>query len=226
MIDAMRTLVALLPGLLVVSAASNTAHASQLLWTNGAPASVSTNCDSTPDHCPGGDGGWTIYDNFTLSVSTLVVGLTFDSSFAAGSSADYLSSNWSIWDVDPMGGSKSLGPLASGSAVASLSTDSIGATQFSIGGLNLNLSANTYWLGYENVMANNSDNGRTSAVLSSNTVTLAGFEQASDNGAFSFHYTGNTVFTIEGPAPEPATWGLVMVGLAYIAKRRLKRERQ
>jgi hypothetical protein len=229
------TMALVMVGLLTVCY-SRTAKADSI-WSNGLPLSISTNCDSSPDMCngPAGNTGWTVYDNFNLTSATTITGFTFDSFFMMGSAADYLSTNWSIWALDPITSlAFSFPPLASGNAVATLSTDSSGAvtvTGFSVAGLNLDLTTpGTYWLGYDNVLSS-SDPAATLAVLSDGT-DLPGYQQTSNDGSITFGQSGNTVFAINGTldssaggdpaAPEPSTWALAGLGLGYVVRRAVR----
>lgn len=205
-----------------------------IIWDNGNPLTISTTCDSTPDVCPSGHGGWSVFDTFNVNDSSTVSGITFASSFIGGGDAtDYVSTNWSIWDEDPLGVFSFLGPIASGNTVASLSTIAVGAsdtaTDFSISGLAVDLAPGTYWLGYQNVM---DDSGTgTVAVLTDNiTDPSHQYEQESDDQAAQFQESGYTAFTILGTldspeAPEPATWmmGCVAIGMFTLAFRRMKK---
>jgi hypothetical protein len=228
------TLTLVMVGLLAVSY-SRTAKADSI-WSNGQPLSISTNCDSSPDVCngPAGNSGWTVYDNFNITTATTITAFSFDSFFLMGSPADYLSTNWSIWALDPITSlAFSFPPLASGNAVATLSTDSSGAvtaTAFTVSGLSLDITTpGTYWLGFSNVL-NSSDSAETLAVLS-NGSNLSGYEQTSNDGQVTFNESGNTVFSINGaldsnsggggdpPTPEPSTWALAGLGLCYFIRR-------
>jgi hypothetical protein len=222
------TLTLVMVGLLTVSY-SRTAKADSI-WSNGLPLSISTNCNSSPDMCngPAGNTGWTVYDNFNLTSATTITGFTLDSFFLMGSPADYLSTNWSIWALDPITSMAfSLPPLASGNAVAALAPDAF-ATAFTVSGLNVDLTTpGTYWFGYDNVL-NSSDSAETLAVLS-NGVDLSGYEQTSNDSTVTFNQSGNTVFSINGtldsngggdpPTPEPSTWALAGLGLGYFIRR-------
>ena len=226
------TLPLVMVGLLAVSY-SRTAKADSI-WSNGLALSISTNCNSSPDMCngPAGNTGWTVYDNFNITSATTITGFSFDSFFLIGSRADYLSTNWSIWALDPI---TSLAfrfpPLTSGNAVATLSADSF-TTAFTVSGLNLDITTpGTYWLGYDNVL-NSSDSAETLAVLS-NGSNLSGYEQASSDGLVTFNESGNTVFSINGaldsdggggdpPTPEPSTWALAGLGLGCFIRRAVR----
>jgi hypothetical protein len=212
---------------------AGTAYAG-LIWSNGSAQSVSTNCDSSPDVCngPNGNSGWTVYDNFEIDAASTITGFTFDSDFVAGDASDYLSTNWSIWEVDPLN-LFGFPATATGNATATLATDSSGlvtVTSFTVTGLSLDLTAaDTYWLGYNNVLAN--DGAKTVAVLS-NGADLPGYEQGSNDGNTNdqFQESGNTVFSVQGTvdtdggsgAPEPGSWMPAACGLACLGKWRAR----
>ena len=194
-----------------------------IIWNNGSVTGAGSNCDFTGGACPGGDTGWTIFDDFELTEEEIVTGLTYDSYFSAGTTADYVSTNWSIYDGDPLlFGAGAL--AASGNVVASLSADSFNTTTFTVTGLYVDLPAGTYWLGYENVLTS----GAVTLDAASNGSALPGFKQESDDQSHPFNYTtGNTVFTIEGAqdvAPEPGSlWLAMLAGAACFAKSRIGR---
>jgi PEP-CTERM motif len=236
----MKIIVPLVMAGLLFASYPRTAQADTVIWNNGAPLSISTNCDSSPDVCNGpvGNSGWTVYDNFSISAATTITSFTYDSSFLSGSASDYLSTNWSIWALDPITSLEfSFSAFATGNATATLSTDSSGAvtaTAFSVSGISVDLTtAGTYWLGYDNVLDSNASNPKTLAVLSNDSIDLPGYEQTSNDGTVAFDESGNTVFTISGtldsagggggtPTPEPSTWALAGLGLAYLAKRAVR----
>ncbi|MGA3240860.1 MAG: hypothetical protein ABSG03_31705 [Bryobacteraceae bacterium] len=83
-------------------------------WNNGAVTGLGSNCDFTGNACPGGDTGWTIFDNFDLFHNDTVIGFSYVSDFSVGSASDYLSTNWSLWSVDPLAPSASWDPLLLG----------------------------------------------------------------------------------------------------------------
>ncbi len=208
---------------LLISSYPQAARADQL-WTNGLAASITGTCDSSPDQCHG-TSGWTVYDDFVVNDAVTIANFSFDSFFQAGSESDYVSTNWSIWNFDPVMSIQfglGIGPVASGNAVATLSTDYSGAvvvTDFSINGLDVDLDSGIYWLGYSNVMEDNADNAYTVAVLSDDTTDLPEYEQVSNDNTVTFNKDGNTVFTVN-TTPEPSAWALAGLGLAYFAKRR------
>jgi hypothetical protein len=228
----MKNIVPLVITLMTVALGPEVAKA-DIIWNNGNPLSISTSCNSTPDVCPGGHGGWTVFDTFTVNDSSTVNGITFGAAFVGGGDAsDYLSTNWSIWDEDPLGVFSFLGPIASGNTVAALSPLTVGsdtATDFSISSLSVDLAPGTYWLGYQNVM-DNSGTG-TVAILTDNTTDPSHqYEQGSDDQSAQFQESGYTDFTISGsldspPAPEPATWMMsgLAVGVFALALQRMKK---
>jgi hypothetical protein len=206
---------------LVLVVAPGTAKA-DLAYSNGSVTGIGSNCDFNGNPCPGGESGWTIFDNFDLSNDDTVSGFSYVSDFSVGSAPDYLSTNWSIWAVDPLGPFNSRGPVASGNTVAALTTNDLSPTTytFTITGLSVNLAPGTYWLGYENVLA--SDGAVTVDVLTNGTV-LPGYEEESDDKDYQFTYgSGNTAFTIENN-PEPASlWLVALAGVAFLIKSRIR----
>jgi hypothetical protein len=192
------------------------------VWNNGDATAVGSNCDFTGGACPGGDTGWTIFDNFNLSTADKVSGFSYVSNFLDGSAADYLSTNWSLWSVDPLGPFSSIGPVATGNSVATLDTNDLSLTTytFTITGLSVNLLPGTYWLGYENVLAG--DGAVTLDVMSDGTA-LPGYEEQSDDQAYGFTYSsGNTAFTIDSN-PEPGSlWLVALAGAAFFIKSRIR----
>jgi hypothetical protein len=71
-------------------------------WSDGNVMGVGSSCDFIGSACPGGDTGWSIFDNFDLSNDDTVVAFSYISDFSVGSASDYLSTNWSLWPVDPL----------------------------------------------------------------------------------------------------------------------------
>jgi hypothetical protein len=222
----MKVIVPLVMTCLALLVIPGTAKA-DVVWSNGNTTGDGGNCDFTGNPCPGGDTGWTIFDNFDLSNDDTVSGFSYVSDFSVGSAADYLSTNWSIWAEDPLGFWTlyfNEGPMDSGNTVAALTTNDLSPTTytFTVTGLSLNLSAGTtYWLGYENVLA--PDGAVTNDVLTDGTA-LAGYEEESDDKQYQFTYTtGNTAFTIE-TNPEPGSiWLVALAGAAFVIKSRIRR---
>jgi hypothetical protein len=191
-------------------------------WSNGNVTGVGSNCDFTGGACPGGDTGWTIFDNFDLSNDDTVIAFTYVSDFSVGSSSDYLSTNWSIWRVDPLGPFNFLGPLASGNLVAALTTNDLSVTSytFTVSGLSVNLPPGTYWLGYENVLEGD---GAVTLDAKSDGTALPGYEEESADQDYQFTYdSGNTAFTVENN-PEPGSlWLVALAGAAFFTKSRIR----
>jgi hypothetical protein len=194
-----------------------------VIWSNGNATGVGSNCDFNGNPCPGGDDGWTIFDNFDLSNDETVFGFSYVSDFSVGSAPDYLSTNWSLWQVDPLGPFNSIGPVASGNDVAVLTTNDLSVTTytFTVTGLSVNLAAGTYWLGYENVLA---PDGAVTVDAKSDGTALPGYEEESDDQLYQFTYgSGNTAFTIENN-PEPGSlWLVALAGAAFFIKSRIRR---
>jgi hypothetical protein len=191
-------------------------------WSNGSVTGVGSNCDFTGNACPGGDQGWTIFDNFDLSNDETVIAVSYVSDFSVGTPADYQSTNWSLWAVDPLGPFNFLGPVAMGNAVATLTTNDLSATTytFTVTGLAVDLIPGTYWLGTENVLAGD---GAVTLDVMSNGTAVPGYEEQSDDKDYGFTYgSGNTAFEIQNN-PEPGSlWLVALAGLAFFVKSRIR----
>ena len=117
-------------------------------WANGNVMGVGSNCDFTGNACLGDDTGWTIFDKFDLSNDDTVIAFSYVSDFSVGSAPDYLSTNWSLWSVEPLGPFNVPGPVTTGNSVAALTTNDLSVTTytFTVTGLSANLPPGTYWL--------------------------------------------------------------------------------
>jgi hypothetical protein len=134
-----------------------------VLYSNGKPDGTSTSINSNTSGCnPNypchltGDG-WTVFSPFSLGSSAAIAGFTYDSDFSPFSSADYVSTNWSIWSTNPK--KPGARPLFSGTAalaaasgvVSTISNLLPGDDRVTVYGLkNIDLAAGQYWLGLQN----------------------------------------------------------------------------
>ena len=214
---------------LVLSVIPRTAEA-EIAWSNGNVTGIGSNCDFTGGACSGGEAGWTIFDNFDLSNDDTVIGFTYVSDFSVGSTTDYLSTNWSLWSTDPLGPFNFLGPLASGNAVATLTTNDLSVTTytFTVTGLSVVLPPGTLWMGDENVLAGD---GAVTMDVKTDGTAVPGYEEQSDDKDYGFtDTTGNTAFTIENN-PEPGSLWLIalagapffmLAGAAFFIKSRMR----
>jgi hypothetical protein len=198
-----------------------------VVWSNGAVESTSPRfCDSSPLECGGNvntDNGFEIYDNFTLASDTIVSGFTYNDGFRSTPTTDYTSTEWTLWSSDP---ATAGGPIDSGDAVAVLSSGDLGSTLFTVTGLDVDLSAGTYWLGTQNEL---SDPGDITDRFYADGDGLPGFEQSTTGISTRFGSiqptaeSGDTAFTIQGSTPEPATGLLIVVPMALVGLWRIRR---
>src|SRR4051812_16237977 len=112
-----------------------------VLFNNGAVTGDTNRCDQGPIGC-GGSGTWTIYDNFNLSTPAVITGFDYTDNIVGGSPADYVRTNWSLWNSDPITPGS---PIASGSFVATLAPSGT-SYLFTVSGLNQVLPAGVFWL--------------------------------------------------------------------------------
>jgi hypothetical protein len=161
-----------------------------------------------------GSNGWTVYDNFTVTPGiTTLTDFTYVSFINQGSWTDYTGTNWFLFGpnpTDPFGT-----PLASGTAVGSLTDLGNGNMQISVSGLSIPLIAgDSYIIGFQNNMSNLSDiTSRDSSGVGDGT-----FWQQDNAKNFQFTLSGNTAFSVSGTGgattPEPST--LLMLGTGLI----------
>jgi hypothetical protein len=121
------------------------AHA-LLLYDNGpiTDGDSGGRCDSGFTPSCGGSGEWTFYDDFNLSADATVTSFDYAGFFFSGSEANYVETEWSLYDADPFTSE----PIASGTATALLFAASADLYWFEVDGLAVELSAGvTYWLG-------------------------------------------------------------------------------
>ena len=202
------------------------------LFTNGfvAGSPTSTLCDGT---CLVGTGPatttYTIYDNFTVGpAGWIVTGFDYTDFLINISSVSntYSSTQWSIWSGDPLGGGTL---LKSGLAVATLGSANCTLplspgtciVQLSVGGLAVNLTSGTYYIGTASLQTGTPDMER--ALSSGNGPATAGYE-ASNGTTIITSANGDTAFDVAAyVGPEPGTltlMGLALAGLVWLARRR------
>jgi hypothetical protein len=201
-------------GTLCVSAAQ-----AAVLYENGPLSGSSGFCDQGPSGC-GGSGTWTYYDDFTLTSPSIVTGFDYTDWFYEGTPADYVQTNWSVWDSDPF---TAAAPLATGTTAATITPNGPPSVQylFTVTGVNpLNLVAppGTYWLGINNTVRNGAI---TTAAESTHLPRNA---KQSDGVTHFFNNYPDRAFRIYGNVvPEPSAAALVFVGVVVIGCRRLRR---
>lgn len=203
---------------IILLAAVSAASAGPVVWNNGAVNGDTGHCDSSPDLCGGVGTAWIVYGNFNWQPNpgSAVAGFTYNDYFYTGGPADYLSTDFTIWDSDPFVASA---PIYSGSAVATLSGGDMGSTLFQVGNLNISLAPGTYWLGISNVLA---DDGALTTRGSGAGNGLPGFKNGDASGFYQFDLDGDTAFSVV-ETPEPSTFSLAALALAALAWKARRR---
>jgi hypothetical protein len=201
--DALRNCSQVLSIAIGLCLANNASGAASLLFDNGPVFDTTSRCDSGPNTC-GGSGTWAYYDNFNLSTPANITGFDYIDSVTSGSTANYVATNWSLWNADPFTAG---GPMASGSSVAA-SVPTSGGRLFTVAGLNQALPAGVFWLGINNNMLNKDVTSPARAA-----GVLLGARQ-SDGVSFFFTDVPDRVFRIYGESiPEPDGCTLLIAGV-------------
>jgi hypothetical protein len=185
------------------------AQAATLLDT-GAATADSYRCDA--EDC-GGSGEWTVMDDFTSSETWNVTGFSFRSNDPYNSGlTNYTSTTWEIWDADPFSNA------AIYSGTASMSISSIGANwyEFSIDGLDIDLSAGTYWLGHHHDFS-------ADEIFTALLTGDSGNYLQTDNGSYQSTLNGELSYQIRtSTVPVPAAvwlFGSALAGLGWFRRR-------
>ena len=186
-------------GVVFMLLATGGLQASSVLWNNGGYANMSISNQAVCDNGVGVCG--TVFDNFTAApTGWAVTGFDFSDFLVNTPTANYQSTNWSIWSGDPVNGGGHL--VASGIATANLSLvngvcgpTSTCLSVFTVNlGTTITLPGGTYYLG----TSNNLSSGQTNrATAFGNGAATLGWEQS--NG-FSTGVIG-TVYPI-GTGPQ------------------------
>jgi hypothetical protein len=219
------------------------AHA-QILWYNGDPNNV-TSLYSADNSGSNGNAG-IAYDDFNVTAAAgwQVNGVLGDFLYA-NSATTPTSANWEIRSGVSAGNGGTL--VASGTS--SVSVTSLGtyptntnytSYQVAVTGLNLNLSAGTYWLGLQTIssaagyLQSTVGTGAMGSPLgddgdafwTGSTLGIANdgeyFESSTSVNANAKDFSEGVTGTV---APEPSTWALTLVSLGLIALLRHRAKR-
>lgn len=206
-----------------------------LLFPSGLPDSsqmANTGlCDASA--CPsylGSPESWTVYQSFTLNQASTITGFGFYSYFDGASTADYVSTNWSIW-ADSMNApvtSASLDSMtSSGSAV-----QASGPTLVTVGDISVDLAAGTYWIGFQNNFLPDTGYSTYATTDESSSVYFGQLMPALTEAYYkkvAFYIDGTYNIGAAPPppgVPEPSTWAMTLfgfAGLGWLARRRIAR---
>lgn len=216
-----------------VAAAATAAEAVPLTSVpDGSQLANSGYCDASagcPTSYPGSPAGWMAYDVFTLAQAATVTDFGFYSYFDGATAADYVSTNWSIWEIS---GSEAQPSTAVVDTTTSVGVIPPGANSdpilVTVDNLSVSLAAGTYWIGFQNNLSAGYSTYATTDGDSSvyfgqiePDFTAARYKQL----AFYLYGTNDA-----GGAPpttsvaEPSTWAMTLfgfAGLGWLARGRV-----
>src|SRR5574337_412739 len=117
---------------LVLILAAAVAYADTTFWDNGALNGRTDRCDANTPTCL--STGWTVYDDFLVPNGIgAITGFSFVDQVDQGTWADYISTNWTLFNAATPFGT----PTYSGTAVFTLTDLGNGDMQLSLSGLNI-----------------------------------------------------------------------------------------
>ena len=184
--------------------------AQSVLFDNGPLTADTDRCDSGPGVCLG-SGNWTVFDDFNLNSTSNVTQIDFVSLLSFGDISDYIETNWSIWDSDPL---TAAAPIFSGTTVGNAVDLGGGAYQFELS-VNFTLTTGNYWFGNNNQVAN------LAATTAYGAVGNGVGALQTDNATFDFTDLPERAFTIRGDAvPEPSAGFILACCLGSLTIRR------
>jgi hypothetical protein len=193
------------------------------LFANGAPAGDSLRCAESSGVC---GASWTVFDNFQLAAPSAISSVSW-MAYLYGGTEDLAGVRAGIYSADPVLGGGQLLHAIDDSALR-VTPDQSGAYAVTLGGLNLNLAAGTYWLGMQHLT--HADFATIACANSCGAGYSTQWGTVDNAVMYRFSSTMDYAFTIEGRAqpaatvsvPEPATLGLLLVAMlgAVMGRRR------
>jgi hypothetical protein len=171
---------------------------------------------SVPDYCSSCSGSSEPLDQFTLSTSASITGLnlvTFNQSTYEGLGGFTLD----IFNSDH----STLLFQRTVSGVSVLATTAFSTAEITGSISALNLSAGTYWVGFQATNLAVADLGGGNNSLIETGVPHSGVETAFIGGDTGYQFIGS----ITSPVPEPSTWAMMILGFFGIGAMTYRRRK-